>query len=190
MIAIEDLVQQRIDNCIDIASACHFKLDKIKYFKKEDNRQYISNVHGGGGSGGGANISGAVVGGALFGTAGAIVGSQVGTEINIDPIKTDIVTIGEERLILVYEENGSVESYVLFGKHAYVALLELIPDKHYDTVMLNEKYNSSKQETEATVSSSDSQTTNVFDVLRQYKSLLEEGIITQEEFDKKKKELL
>lgn len=190
MNAIEDLVQQEIDNCIDITSAWHFKRDKIKYFKEEDNRQYVSNVHGGGGSGGGANLSGALIGGALFGGAGAIVGSQVGTEIKIDPIKTDIVTIGEKRLILVYEENGTYESFVIFGKHAYAAFLELIPEKSYSKVMLDEKYSTSTPVNQETPQPADKKAVNVVDELRQYKSLLDDGIITQEEFDNKKKELL
>lgn len=162
-----------------------YKLTDIVYFKVNDRRQYVSNVHGGGGSGGGSNLAGAVIGGALFGGAGAIVGSQVGTEIKIDPIETDISEVGECITTLVLNNGCSIE---FTGESSSKALMTLIPYKEYSYVASNEKTDNNpiKESQSHTNSSANS----VADELRQFKSLLDEGIITQEEFDKKKKELL
>ena len=64
----------------------------------------------------------------------------------------------------------------------YDVLVNLIPKKEYNYIMTKSVLN--KNIEEKSISSS------VADELIKYKTLLDNNIITQEEFDKKKKELL
>ena len=188
---IERIVQEYIDKFNKEITPYHYELSQIKYYKVVDTRQYVSNVHGGGGSGGGANLSGAVIGGALFGGAGAIIGSQVGTEIKIDPIKTDITEVG--KCITTLYCTRPIEIELASAPKAFECL---IPQKSYEYVIRNAGLEQSVESANApdapakSETVTNSKTTNIADELRLLKSLLDEGILTQEEFDQKKKELL
>lgn len=74
-------------------------LKDIKMYRIEGNVHYTSDV-----SGGGANLGGAVAGGLLFGGAGAVVGSKVGTNIQTETVKTD-----DRKLVLYYLENNALK---------------------------------------------------------------------------------
>ena len=75
-------------------------LENIKMYRVEGNVHYTSDV-----SGGGANLGGAVAGGLLFGGAGAVVGSKVGTNIHTETVKTD-----DRKLVLYYLENNALKA--------------------------------------------------------------------------------
>lgn len=155
-------------------TAKKIQLENIDYFKEEGTVQYVSDV-----SGGGVNIKGAVAGAVLAGDAAAIIGSRVGTET-----KTTINTIDKRHIILVYRENNSVKSMDIKSsdpEKTMNALRALIPQKEYTVVSLN-KQESAEKAMPAQLSSADE--------LKKFKGLLDEGIITQEEFDAKKKQLL
>lgn len=156
-------------------------LDKIKHYKMVGSIGYSSNIHGGGGSGGGANIGGAIVGGLLFGGAGAIIGSQMGTEIHIDEIETEVTQHDDRSVEFFYEDENEKTNSIIFDSSAYDCLMKLIPEKAFDSVVTNTP---KKEEPPiATPTTSLSQ-------IKELKELLDLGIITQEEFDAKKKQLL
>lgn len=157
-------------------------LNRINHFKLTGNISYTSDVHGGGGGGGGANIGGAVIGGLLFGGAGAIVGSQVGTDIQIDEIKTEITQHDDRNVEFFYEDESGKTVSVIFDSSAYDCLMKLIPEKAFDSVMVNANLKKESITKESEYSS--------LSQLKELKELLDMGIITQEEFDTKKKQLL
>lgn len=149
-------------------------LEDIQYFKIEGNVQYISDV-----SGGGVNMQGAVAGAIIAGDTGAVIGSRVGTNT-----KTNIIEKDHRHIVLVYKEKGILKSMDIksFQPDKTIDVLRnLIPQKE-DTVVALNKQESTGNITSAQLSSADE--------LRKYKELLDDGIITQEEFDAKKKQLL
>lgn len=89
--------------CILTASKYPFAksipLKDIKMYRIEGNVHYTSDV-----SGGGANLGGAVAGGLLFGGAGAVVGSKVGTNIQTETVKTD-----DRKIALYYLEHNALK---------------------------------------------------------------------------------
>lgn len=115
-------------------------------------------------NGGGSSLKGAVVGGLVAGAAGAVIGSRKKVETTVserDTRETIIMTkSGEERIHYKY----------------YEFLTKLIPEKEFTVVQLNSYNNAPKL--------------SVADELKDFKDLLDKGIITQEEFEAKKKELL
>lgn len=174
---------------IRITSGRVIKSKDIAYYKVEGTTQYISDVKGGG-----ANIAGAVYGGILAGGAGAVVGSQVGTEI-----KTDIVRKDDRRLFFYYTKDGVLKNEEIITDNIdYVLSLlrEWMPDKEYSYVVANNNkppvsesialpYNDTQRIAEQTTTVKRS-----YSELKELKELLDLGIITQEEFDQKKREIL
>ena len=172
-----------LQHCDENWTMLSFPLDRIKHFKMIGSIGYSSNVHGGGGSGGGANMGGAIVGGLLFGGAGAIIGSQMGTEIHINEIATEVTRHDDRNVEFFYEdENGKTNSIIL-DSSAYDCLMKLIPGKAFDSVVTTKT--SQKEEPKEPQSSNAS-----LSQLKELKELLDMGIITQDEFDAKKKQLL
>ena len=158
-------------------------LDKIKHFKMVGSIGYSSEVHGGGGSGGGVNMGGAVAGGLLFGGVGAIIGSQLGTETRIDAIKTKVTEHDNRKVEFFYEDESGTTVSLMFGPSAYDCLMKLIPEKAFDAVVSNAPQSEEVAQPTAPASTSLSQ-------LKELKELLDMGIISQEEFDAKKKQIL
>lgn len=122
----------------------------------------------------------AVIGGAVFGGVGAIVGSNIGSkkttqEINEYRIKIVTNNICFPEVYINFLVSGKIKSnsilYKTYANNAQriLSLLSIIT-------------NNQKMTTEST--------TNVVDEIRKYKNLLDEGIITQEDFDAKKAQLL
>lgn len=115
----------------------------------------------------------AVVGGLIAGSTGAIIGGMMAhnqTSTNSVEDQTYYVNIlidGEEQpLIIPCTSEQMAESIRL--------------------AIVNRMNDAITEETKA----SDSQTVSSADEIRKYKALLDDGIITQEEFDEKKKQLL
>ena len=189
---ITQMTVQRTFDCVEkemFMAGCsieptveRYPLDRIKHFKMVGSIGYSSDVHGGGGGGGGANLGGAIYGGLLFGTAGAIVGSQIVTEIHIDEIKTDVTRHDDRNVEFFYENETGKTVSVIFDSSAYDCLMALIPEKAFDSVVTNAQ---PKEEPVAVASSNSS-----LSQLKELKELLDMGIITQAEFDAKKKQLL
>lgn len=114
----------------------------------------------------------ALVGGALFGGVGAIVGGVTGTKEkvqNIEEMKIKLVINRDipkiDYLVLNFfkvKSNSSKYQELLKQAHEIVSLLQYKKPKEIDSV----------------------------EELKKFKNLLEEGLITQEDFDKKKNEIL
>ena len=170
-----------LQHCNENWTMLSFPLDRIKHFKMIGSIGYSSNVHGGGGSGGGVNMGGAIVGGVLFGGAGAIIGSQMGTEIHINEIETEVTQHDDRSVEFFYEDENEKTNSIIFDSSAYDCLMKLIPEKAFDSVVTN--IHKKEEAPIATQPTSLSQ-------MKELKELLDLGIITQEEFDAKKKQLL
>ena len=161
-------------------------LDNIIYFSKDGTLEHISVVSGGGGSGGGVNLGGAITGGLLFGGVGALIGSQVDTEIKIDPIKTEIKTEDTRRAFLLYKDDSGNLIQQSFSHEYYNFFMKHFPHKEFSKVQSKDMQTSKLT---AEVSKTISEASNIEDI-KKYKELLDMGIITQEEFNSKKKQLL
>lgn len=178
-----------INEPLRITSGRVIKAKDIAYYKVEGTTQYVSDVKGGG-----ANVAGAVYGGIIAGGAGAVVGSQVGTEI-----KTDIVRKDDRRLFFYYTKDGVLKNEEIITDNIdYVLSLlrEWMPDKEYSYVVANNN-KSPMSESKALPHNDtpriEAQATPVkhsYAELKELKELLDLGIITQEEFDRKKREIL
>ena len=175
---------------IRITSARIINSEHIAYYKVEGVVQYVSDVKGRG-----ANLAGAVYGGIVAGGAGAVVGSQLGTEIN-----TDIVRKDDRRLFFYYTKDGVLKNEEIITDNVdYILSLlrEWMPEKEYSYVVANNNSKPTMREFEALPHNDkpkiEEQTAPVkhsYAELKELKELLDLGIITQEEFERKKKEIL
>lgn len=122
----------------------------------------------------------AVGGGLLFGPVGAVVGAvtgkDAGTEhVDVKQTENEILTPGH--LILKNISNGTIHTFkfsTLLGK--YNQINSLVADLVYQDDIASQ--------------TQELPTPDVATQLREFKSLLDDGIITQEEFDRKKAEIL
>lgn len=117
----------------------------------------------------GVNVKGAIVGGIIAGEAGAIIGSQH----NTNNMYSTTQHFDERYVELFYHETGKIQKIKL-SITAYPILEKCFPDKEYFF----------------TLSNNTQQGTNAFDEIKKYKELLDTGIISQNEFEQKKRELL
>lgn len=142
------------------------KKDDIDYYriigeKRAEMRVQTANTE--------VNVKGAIVGGLIAGEAGAIIGSQH----NRNNVYSTTQHFDERYVELIYRKSGLIKKLKL-SIPAYSLFEEWFPDKEYDFV----------------VSNTGTKNDDSFEIIKKYKKLLDEGIITQEEFDKKKKEVL
>lgn len=148
----------------------------VGYTYNEDDKQY----------GVGRTLGGAVIGGLLFSGVGAVIGSVIGAnpKRRIKKISIDIT----------YEINGQCQIFTAClykGKplkpsgleyNSYVKNAKIVMGQ---LDMLLEKKENAQSETVKTVSD-----ISAADEIRKFKALLDDGIITEEEFAKKKNQLL
>ncbi|GLC32178.1 SHOCT domain-containing protein [Clostridium omnivorum] len=147
-----------------------FPIDKIQYYSIVGDAYTETNVKGGGSS-----LTGAVVGGVIAGGAGAVIGSR-------KEIKTETNRVDNRKTIITYSDNGTTRN-IFFAPDAYETLLQLIPEK--DINFINSNINSS-----ASTQNKDDINNDVYDKIRQLAKLKDDGILTEEEFNSKKKVLL
>lgn len=149
----------------------------VGYTYVEDDKKY----------GVGHTIGVAAVGGVLFGGVGAVIGSVIGS----NP-KRKVTHIGVE---ITYEENNICN---LFYAHIYKGKPIKASGSEYNNYLetakllmgqldLMIKKPSEEMESQKEI---DVHTISNADEIRKYKELLDEGIITQEEFMSKKEQLL
>lgn len=151
-------------------------LNEIEYFKYEGEVNYTTTVSGGGSKG--VSYSRAILGGLLFGPAGAIVGAMKGNEIK--EIKSSYIEHDNRYIVLVYKDTSGKVVKKKLNYEYYELFNKLIPEKEYDYVQLNSK-NSIKSKNEHSVP---------YEQLKELKSLVDLGVISEEEFNAKKKQLL
>lgn len=162
-----------------------FLIENIVYFKLIGDVQYTSKV-----SGGGSSIGGAIVGGLVAGDAGAIIGSR-------QEVKTSVQEHDSRQTLLKLENS---EFY--FEKELYEVLMKLIPKKEYTYLDIKSKANSLESQENPNVKQIQSPVSveqlsiengtisSVADELLKFKTLLDQGVITQEEFNQQKSKLL
>lgn len=149
---------------------------------------------------GGVSVGRAIVGGALLGPAGMILGGATGKKKQINKISRIEININvngaarSSRNISIYkgkdiEENSSLARTYFKTAQADLAMLDLVSQSSAPSRTINE-LSDEVIETETIIEHSIAETPSAADEIRKFKSLLDEGIITQEEFDTKKKELL
>lgn len=147
--------------------------ENIEFYYKEGDIQYTSDVTGGGG----LSLTGAIIGGIVAGGVGAIIGSCK----SIDPIRTKVSTHNATKTVLVYKDGDERVSEEYERHELYNYLLLKIPEKDLKTVQLS-LANSNHTKNNSGASAADE--------IRKFKGLLDDGIISQEEFEMKKKQLL
>lgn len=184
------VIVEVLEYSIRITNGRAIKAKNIAYYKVDGNSQYVSDIKGGG-----ANLAGAVYGGIIGGGAGAVVGSQMGTEV-----KTDIVKKDDRKLFLYYNVDSVLKSEEIITDNIdYVLSLlrEWMPEKEYTHIVANGNTNATGNENKAlphyNSSRIEEQAASVkrsYAELKELKELLDLGIITQEEFDRKKREIL
>lgn len=164
------LVHNDLVNC---AGGIAIPIESIKSFLRQGDMYIETNVSGGGG--GGSSLTGAVVGGVIAGGTGAVIGSRK----KIEEIKTENKQIDNRETILEFEYYGKTY-YMFLTSEAYDILLRMIPQKEFNYVSRD---NIKKIENKSNDDTS-------FDNIRELAKLKEEGILTEEEFQAKKKQLL
>lgn len=137
---------------------------KINYYTIQGDKYAITDIQGGGSS-----LGKAVVGGAIAGSAGAVIASR-----NEIKSTTDVV---DDRRTMIYYEDENRKSIIVLSSSAYDYLLSVLPEKEYSFVMSQQK----EQESE--------QSSSLLE-LEQLAELRDKGILTEEEFSAKKKQLL
>ena len=166
--SIDDSIEHKVFNVLKIP------VERIVYYQLNGNIQYTTHISGGG-SNNVANLAGAVIGDIFLGTAGALAGSKIGDQgLTSSTQEHDgryVVLKFKDENNKITEKNYPFEIFEVFNK--------LIPDKEYSFVNIN---NNNVNESEQKISFADE--------LRKYKALFDDGIITQEEFEAKKKQIL
>lgn len=151
-------------------------IDDVQYFKFEGNMNVAHDVHG---SGGGVNVDGAIVGGMLFGGAGAVIGSGLGTDISVS---TNIIEYDNRFINLIYQDKTRTTKSISLPYAMKDALMTIMPEKEFSYIQLNNK---PKEEPKADIGIDDQ-----IEAIKKLKDLLDVGVLTQEEFDAKKKQIL
>lgn len=145
-------------------------IDEIRMFRRDGELYRETKITGGGG--GGSSVAGALIGGVIAGQTGALIGSRKGTQ----EIKSEIVTHDSRKVLLTAKE----EEYE-FCHNDFDAFMRLIPQKEQSNVYAQSV--SAEQERQENSGSVSGQ-------IKELASLRDEGIITEEEFQTKKTELL
>lgn len=143
-------------------------LSDILYFSREGEVYTETKISGG--DGGGASIGGAIAGAIIAGAPGAIIGGRGKT----NPIKSETIKHDTRKTVLVCKNKKWS-----FAPEDYNAFMQLIPDKEISVVQAKMAAESVQMK-EASAS----------DRLRELKNMLNENLITPEEYDAKKSEIL
>lgn len=156
-------------------------VEKIEYYLLEGDVYTSTSVYGGGGTIGGNSMKGAIVGGVLAGGAGAIIGSR--KEEVIQEIKSNTTIHDKKYVIIKYKNSDDLLKEVRFDKgysRVYDILKDLIPEKEYTYIMKN-TINSSQNNNNCN---------DISNRLLQIKELYEKKLISNEEYDIKRNEIL
>lgn len=152
-------------------------ISQIEHFSKTGKVFTENKISGGGG--GGSSISKAVVGGFIAGPAGAVINSRQ----KVNEIKSRLITHDSRETILNYFE-GNERHSLFFDKHDFQIFNDLIPEKEFSIV--NAIKSSKIIKSQVSINNQESVTGQ----LRELANLRDEGIITENEFNEKKKQLL
>lgn len=158
-----------------------YSIDKkdIIYFASEGSKS-INTIISGGGISGNINEHSAKMmqqpsstGLFLDGDAGAI--RSMLNDLKVDPIETKLVETDERVVVLKTKKDDFIFERIYNNTDLYLFFVNRMPEKDIQRVSLEKQKQSE---------------TNNLSQIKELKELLDMGAITQEEFDKKKKELL
>lgn len=160
---------------INIDNAREFSLDisQIVNYRFVGDKHYVSDV-----SGGGVNVGGAILGGLIAGGVGAIIGGTNG-------VSTEIKQIDERATIITYKDE-ELYKYLILDADAYDFLKIICPEKDEKVISMKLATSGDTNSTAITTKKSD----NTISEIEKYYDLLQKGILTEEEFNDKKKSLL
>lgn len=161
----------------DMIDRIEIPLKDIEYYATRGEVHRDTIVSGGEVSGGGSSVGGAIVGGLVAGGAGAVIGSRKKTEGK--PITTKIVTNDERETFLNFFIDGKKRS-MFFDYSGYNILLDILPERDFNSLNKNILVNKSNNDNKD----------NVINQIKQLAELRDEGILTEDEFQEKKKDLL
>lgn len=128
-------------------------------------------ISGGKVSGGGVSLGGAIAGGAIAGPVGAIIGGR--KKVKSQPIRTETVVTDTRKVVLNFMDNGSNKEQMVLDYCIYKQLCDICPKKNEDT-------HKTSKNIEDDISTK----------IKKLAELKDQGILTEEEFTKKKTELL
>lgn len=148
-------------------------LEDLEYYTIQGNISKENKISGGGGKVGGSSIGGAIAGGIIAGGAGAIIGSR--KKGIIEPLNSQIITHDNRETLLNYFVDG-IKHSMFFDYEDYTTFLKIIPEKEYSNFVNNHLVRGSKS--------------SIVQQLEEMAYLMEKRIITEEEFNEKKKILL
>lgn len=152
-------------------------ISQIEYFSKRGEVFRENKISGGGG--GGSSIGGAVAGGLIAGEAGAVIGSRK----KVNEIKSELITHDTRETFVNYFV-GNERHSLFFDDNAFQRFNDLIPEKEFSIVNAIKSSEIIKNQVSANSQKS------VTDQLRELAKLRDDGIITENEFNEKKKQLL
>lgn len=156
-------------------------LENIVSYQLIGDVEHVAMVSGGGGYGGEPSLTGATIGGLLFGDAGAIIGAQTGFCIN--PIESTIKEFDSRVTILnLKNAEGQVEIRELPYYYSEV-FMKVIPEKEFN-------YLQATKNAETTIHTQSAPATNMVEEMKQLKELLDLNLISQEEYDLKRQQIL
>lgn len=161
----------------EITNRLHYvsiPVDDIVFYYIDGDIRYQSIVSGGEIISEKSSIKGAIIGGLIGGDAGAIIGSR--PSVSTTGVTTKVVK-KDDRTLVIRTHEGEHKTSLL---SLYDYLLKLIPEKDAKYISIHQS---------SGVNESDSKLDGPTEI-RKYKELLDDGIITEEEFTAKKKQLL
>lgn len=169
----DQIIKRQEENKIDYNDFPYWdiRIDDIQYYKLIGDVTTEFTISGGGG--GGSSVGGAVVGGVLAGDAGAVIGSRK----KVEEVRGGTTTYDKRKTEFLFLQDKKV-CRLVFDKEVYEVLKRHIPDKDYEYVQLHQF----SKETRINGSAQDR--------INELKSLLTAGLITQEEYDEKRKEII
>jgi len=156
----------------------YIAIESIEYFKVKGEVYKETKISGGGG--GGSSVKGAVVGHAIAGGVGAVVGSRN----KITEVKSELITHDERVTLLNYFDENKERRSLKFNYSDYQKFNDLIPEKEFHIV------NSTKSSRLISSQTAMLNDKNITEQLRELAKLRDEGILTDDEFNTKKKILL
>lgn len=157
------------------------KHDDLLFYAHEGDFYIKTDVKG---SGGGTDYARAIVGGVLFGAAGAIVASRKGVNIS-----TTTEEVDKRNTVLYFKYNGEIAD-AHFDSNTYKTFKRLLPGKDssvIDKLSSSTPKSTAKQSTEEAAAATDNDITKR---MKKLSSLLEDGYITKDEYEEKKKKIL
>lgn len=147
-------------------------IDNIIFYAMEGDYRIDNIVEGGG-----ISLSGAIIGGVIAGNVGAVLGGR-------KKITTTQKTVDERQTYLYYKENGEMR-YIVFNQYVYETLRKLYPYK--DIKFLEKKKIAESSNTEPLNKMEEN---TIYKDIEELTKLKDKGILTENEFNEKKKILL